>query len=488
MIGRISARRHYDKLLRYNFLKVKYIQNTGKLSVEMKKWLCLVCDLIYDEAEGWPEDGIKPGTRWEDVPDDWTCPYCGVGKEDFEMVEITSSDTPSKKVSPEQETTETQVNQALDPVVIIGAGMAAYNLAKEFRKLDTETPVKIISRDEGKLYYKPNLSCMLSQKKTPDDLIISQDLNVELTPYTEVAAINRQNKQLDLGHDVIKYGKLIFATGAGVIRAPITGDAIDLIHGVNDLLDYRKFRADLVGKSHVTIIGAGLIGCEFANDLLNSGMHVHVIDTFSHCMSNLLPEPAAKALEKELSAMGCQFYFGNKVEAVNKSGERFALTLSNGDQLETDLIISAIGLRPHTDLAHEAGLSCNRGIMVNKYLETSDPDIYALGDCAEVEGHVLMYVEPLLISAKALAKSLTGSRTAVQYGPMPVIVKTPACPVVVATPATGAQGQWVIEADKTNVKALLKSPDGEILAFALTGNYTKEYKTLRESLPDILND
>lgn len=445
----------------------------------MKKWRCLVCDLVYDEAEGWPDDGIKAGTRWEDVPDDWLCPYCGVGKEDFEMVEIKSSGTaPEQAITPPVNT-----DPAKDPIVIIGAGMAAYNLAKQVRKHDVTTPIKIISRDDGKLYYKPSLSCMLTNKKTPDDLIMPMELSVDLLPFTEVTDIDRKTKQVVMGQESLTYGKLVFATGAGAIRPPLKGDGVDLIHTVNDLLDYRNFRAGLVGKSHVVIIGAGLIGCEFANDLLKGGMQVDVIDLSSQCMTTLLPSGAAEALERGLTDIGCRFHFENKVEEISKSGDRFTVSLSNGTTLETDLVISAVGLKPHTELADKSGLEFNRGIMVNEYLETADPDIYALGDCAEVKGQVLMYVDPLLACAKALGETLGGSRRSVRYGPMPVIVKTPACPVAVAPPAADAPGEWFIDADKNNIKAVFKSPDGEILGFALTGSYAADAKKCSQIYP-----
>src|SRR5512139_3879379 len=98
----------------------------------MARWECIVCGWVYDEAKGWPDDGIAAGTRWEDVPGDWLCPDCGVGKEDFELID----DTPLPAVPHHQEADTVSLKH---PVIIIGTGLAGYNLAREFRKLDSDT-------------------------------------------------------------------------------------------------------------------------------------------------------------------------------------------------------------------------------------------------------------------------------------------------------------------------------------------------------------
>ncbi len=450
----------------------------------MKKWVCLVCGWTYDEAMGWPEDGIAPGTRWEDIPEDWVCPECGVGKEDFEMVEVRTPAAAAAAPAPEA---------AVDPVVIIGSGLAAYNLAKEFRKLDATTPLMMISRDDGSHYYKPNLSAGLTHDKTPDDLVmgyhqqVAAELSLTLKSFTEVTAMDTAAKTIHMGPVRQRYSRLVLATGAGVIRPPLAGDGAPLMHSVNDLLDYRAYRGDLVGASKVVIIGAGLIGCEFTNDLLNFGLEVEVVDTFDHCMPALLPEVAARAVERALIDKGATFHFGARVASVHKTGGGFTVDLEGGENLEGDIVVSAVGLRAHTALAERAGLTVGRGVTVNRYLETSAADIFALGDCADVEGHLLMYVEPLLQSARALAKTLIGDRTAVEYRVMPVTVKTPACPVVVAPPPQGAIGEWDIQARDNDVAALFRDAAGEVIGFALTGQAVAQKKQLEKTLPLLMS-
>tara|TARA_R110002073_G_scaffold314324_1_gene486545 strand:+ start:2444 stop:3814 length:1371 start_codon:yes stop_codon:yes gene_type:complete len=454
----------------------------------MKKWICLVCGWTYDEALGDPQEGLAPGTKWEDIPDDWTCPDCGVGKEDFEMVEV-------KAPQSAPATAAAAIVSAQDPVVIIGSGLAAHNLAKEFRKHDTTTPVVMITRDDGSLYYKPNLSSGLTTGKNPDDLVmastkkIETDLALTLKAFTTVRTIDPAAKTVTAGGETIAYSKLVLATGAGVIRPPFAGDATDQLLHVNDLLDYRIYRQALASAEKIVIIGGGLIGCEFTNDLLNHGKQVTVIDAFGHCMPNLLPEEAGRALERALTEKGARFEFNRKVTAISKSGDKstngFQVQLDQGDPLSADLVLSAVGLRPHVALAERTGLTTQRGITVNRHLETSTPDIYALGDCAEVDGLNLMYVEPLLLAAKALARTLTGEKTAVTSTVMPVIVKTPTCPVVVAPPPAHISGAWDIQVKGNDVKALYRDEAGEVVGYALTGEATKNRKEWDRTLPSL---
>jgi len=148
--------------------------------------------------------------------------------------------------------------------------------------------------------------------------------------------------------------------------------------------------------------------------------------------------------------------------------------------------VSAVGLRPRTELAAEAGLQVARGIVVDRLLQTSQPHIYALGDCAEVEGLSLLYVMPLMSGVRALARTLTGTPTMVSYGAMPVTVKTPVCPLVVSPPAVGAEGHWAVEGQGADVRARYLAPSGQLLGYALTGAATQERMALNRQLPPVL--
>ena len=457
----------------------------------MARWECIVCGLIYDEKEGWPEDGIAPGTKWEDVPDDWTCPDCGVGKEDFEL--IPGSDEGDGAEESEESAASGDVDAR--SVVVIGSGLAGYGLVRELRRKDEAVSITVLTSDGGEGYSKPMISTGYTKDLSADKLAaqsaeeLAEQLNVTVRTRTRVASIDTQTQMVQLeGGEALPYSELVLALGAELIRPPIGGDAAGDVLGVNDLDDYRRFQDLLAAKGakKVAIIGAGLIGCEFTNDLLNGGFTVEAVDPMGWCLPTLLPEQSGRAVQAALEEKGATFHFGPLATEVNSAGDGYAVTLNNGDTIEADAVLCAVGVRPRTTLASDAGIEVNRGIVTDRQLRTNAPNVYAMGDCAEVAGHVLVYVAPLMAAARALAATLAGETTDVSYPAMPVAIKTPACPVVVSPPAKDAEGEWHFEGDAPDIKALFRSGVGELLGFALTGQAVKERMALTKELPAIL--
>ena len=364
------------------------------------------------------------------------------------------------------------------PVVIIGSGMAAYSLARELRKLDKETALLIVTADDGSAYSKPMLSNALTKEKTVQQLVtataeqMAQQLDAEIRTFTRVSAIDGVAHTLSIGTEVIRYSKLVLALGAEPFRPPIGGD-VDAILSVNDLADYDRFRSQIEGKEQIAIIGGGLIGCEFANDLANAGFQVSVIDRNPQPLSHLMPEVIGQQLNLALQRWGGEWHSQDEVRRVARVDDGFELLLQSGFKVRADVVLSAIGLCSRTQLAAQAGLAVNRGIVVDSYLQSSAEDIYALGDCAEVEGAVLPFVMPLMHGARALAKTLAGVPTAVEYPAMPVALKTPAYPVSVLPPAPGVEGEWQIEQTADAIKALYQDRNGELHGFALGGTAVK---------------
>lgn len=455
----------------------------------MAQWECIVCGLIYDEKEGWPEDGIAPGTKWADVPDDWTCPDCGVGKDDFELIPGTDDDAEA------EESAETSGNTDSDHIVVIGSGLAAYSFANAAKKLDSDIEITLITRDGGENYSKPMISTGFTKQFEADQLAtqsaekMAEQLGIRVRTRTSVASLDTHSKQVVLdGGERVDYGNLVLTLGAELIRPPMGGDAADEVMGVNDLDDYRRFRETLATKDakKVAVIGAGLIGCEFTNDLLNGGYTVEAVDPMDYCLPTLLPETAGRAVQAALEAKGATFHFGPLATDVNRRGDGYVVSLNNGEEIEADAVLSAVGVRPRTQLAIDAGIDCGRGIKTDRQLKTNIDNVYAIGDCAEVDGHVLVYVAPLMAAARALAATLTGTPTDVAYPAMPVTIKTPACPVCVSPVGRDTEGLWEISGEAPDIKALFHNPAGELLGFALTGQAVKERMPLTKQLPDIL--
>ena len=380
----------------------------------------------------------------------------------------------------------------MNPIIILGSGLAGYNVAKELRKLDKETPLTVITADSGSFYSKPMLSNALAGTTPPAAIALNSpeqmatQLNATVRAKTRATSVDAAAHTIHIGEETLSYSKLVLALGADQMRLPIAGDAADAIITVNDLDDYGRFHLLLDGLKRVAIIGAGLIGSEFANDLAVGGHHAEVIDIAALPLGRLLPPQGGEMVRERLKALGVVWHFGTGTKSVNHDGGALKVTLDNGTVISADIVLSAVGLKPRTQLAQAAGLKVNRGIVVNRQLQTSDADIYALGDCMEIEGLVMPYVMPIMHAARALGATLGGKPTPVSFPAMPVMVKTPACPTIVSPPAPGSAGEWQVEASADGVKSLFVDASGKLLGFALNGAATAERAKLVPQLPPVL--
>jgi len=376
----------------------------------------------------------------------------------------------------------------MHPITIVGSGLAGYTLLKEIRKRDMETPVTLVTADDGAFYSKPNLSNALATGRTAAALAsasaekMAADQNATVLTHTRVTAIDTQGQRIRTDSGELEYGKLVLALGADPFAHGLSGSGAASVMAVNDLTDYAVFRGAIEGKRRIAVLGGGLIGCEFANDLVHAGYAVDVVHLGEWPLERLLPVEAGQRLADSLAALGVTWHFGRTGKSVDATATGYQLTLDNGDSLEADAVLSAIGLKPRTLLAQVAGITVGRGIQTNGLLETGAADVYAMGDCAEVEGLNLPYVQPLMVQARALAATLTGTPTPVVYAPMPVMVKTPAHPVAVLPPRIGAAGSWKVECFDGGICALHLDATGRMQGFALTGSETSRRNALAKEL------
>jgi len=380
------------------------------------------------------------------------------------------------------------------PIVIIGSGMAGYAVAREFRKLNADAPLLMITHDDGTSYSKPLLSTGFGKGKTPDDLAMasavemSEQLNMSIQTKTFVERIDTDAQTIQADGITTQYDKLVLATGASPNVLPFVSEqnGTSRICSINNLDDYRRFRSLSATAKRVAIIGTGLIGCEFANDLLQDDYQVDLIGPTGQVLDTLLPSQAATCVSNALKEAGVTLHTGKSVTHISEGEDGVALTLDDNETLQADIVISAIGLKPNLTLAKDAGLNTNKGIVCDRSLQCSAPNVFTIGDCAEVDGHVLLYVLPLMACARALAKTLNGETTDVHYGVMPVAVKTTVCPVVVQPPLV-MDGTWEVESDGTHSTSLYKNSAGELLGFALTGDATKQKQALSKLVSGIHN-
>jgi rubredoxin-NAD+ reductase len=223
----------------------------------------------------------------------------------------------------------------------------------------------------------------------------------------------------------------------------------------------------------VAIIGAGLIGCEFAEDLVAGGHSVTLIDPNARPLAALAAPALSDALAQTwASSHPIAFKSGVVAERVERNGDKLVLTLSDASRVQVDLVLSAVGLRPSVALAQQAGLVTGRGIVVDEYGQTSAPGIYALGDCAEYTSGatrvVMPYVAPMLAAARALAATLAGTPTRIALKPEAIIVKTPSCKLALLPPPVGTRGAWHSETSAERTVARFVDEAGLVRGFGLS--------------------
>ncbi len=374
------------------------------------------------------------------------------------------------------------------PIIIIGSGLAAYMLAKELRKLDAHQKLILVTAQDGRFYSKPLLSTALAQQKSPEVLAVSsaaemeQELQTVILTHTTVERIDPEKKVILLENgESLAYSQLVLACGAELLHAPLKGDAVQQVLSVNHLEDYALFRAKILHKKKIAILGSGLVGCEFANDLCHAGYEVNVISPEERPLQRLIPAEISEVLRVAFTQAGIQWQLNRFVTEVNAVGDAYQLKLSDETVMRVDGVLSAVGLKPNLHLAKSAGLITRNGIVVDQALRTSIPNIYALGDCAEVMGQVCLYVAPLLHCARVLAKVLLGEGAAVQYPIMPIVIKTPLCPIAVQLPPAGVEPEWKFSGSGGDRKALAYERE-KLIGFALSGSCVKERVALAKEM------
>lgn len=360
------------------------------------------------------------------------------------------------------------------PIIILGSGHAGYSVAREFRKHDTETPLLIITEQNGDFYSKPKLSAALAQSQNPDSLVMTpqakmaETLNATILAHTTVTKIDPDRRCVYTETQSYDYRDLILALGANPLQLPWAEHAM----AVNHLSDYALFREKLAGVKRIAIVGAGLVGCEFSNDLHQAGFEIDLITLADRALDQLMPEAVGKHAISAFEKAGICCHLNTAVNNITEDKQGYTLRCQDGKTLQADLVLSAVGLKPNIALAKDAGIATQRGIVVNERLETSHPHIYALGDCAEHFDQVRMYIRPTTICAAALALTLTGNPTPVVYPAMPINLKTPYFPMTLCNPLP--KGTWSFEQDGDNTRALCHDDNETLQGYALTGEYTKE--------------
>lgn len=371
-------------------------------------------------------------------------------------------------------------------IVIVGSGFAARQLVKNIRKQDASIKLTLIAADSIDEYNKPDLSHVVSRGQTAADLTLqtagefAEQYNLNLFPQTWVTHIDAEAHVVKSQHHEWQYDKLVLATGAAAIVPPVPGKEFMLT--LNSQQEFGAAQSTLRDAQRVLIIGGGLIGSELAMDFCRAGKAVTVVDNSASVLASLMPPEVSSRLQHRLTDMGIHLLLKTQLQSLEKTATGIRASFDRDRHVEVDAVVAATGLRPETALARMAGLEINRGVKVDSTLRTSHPDIYALGDCAEINGTVMPFLQPILLSAMCLAKNILGQPGELKLPNMLVKVKTPDLPLHLAGETRRQDLNWTIETRADGMLAQGYDESQQLRAFVVSEERMKEAFGLLKSL------
>ena len=300
-----------------------------------------------------------------------------------------------------------------EKLVLIGNGMAGVRTLEELLKLDPEMyDITVFGEEPYGNYNRILLSPVLAGEKTIDDIMLNdlqwyEDNGITLHSNEKVVEIDRRARKLitDTGREE-SYDRLLLATGSHPIILPVPGNDLNGVISFRDIKDVDAMLAAAKNHKHAVVIGGGLLGLEAANGLKLQGMHVSVVHLMETLMERQMDPVSGGMLKQSLEERGLNFLMGASTEAVLGDGQVKGVRFKGGLEVAADLVVMAVGIRPNTDLAKDAGLHCERGVVVNDTLQTFDPRIYAVGECVQHRGQTYGLVAPLFEQAKVAANHL----------------------------------------------------------------------------------
>ncbi|HHY92232.1 MAG TPA: NAD(P)/FAD-dependent oxidoreductase [Firmicutes bacterium] len=306
----------------------------------------------------------------------------------------------------------------MDPVVIIGFGGAAVAAAEAFRAADQTTPIIIVSAEPHYAYYRLRLSHLLGESPNVTDLLIHPPewyaaRNVEVLLGRRAESLDVAGRTVRLsGGETLRFRRLLLAQGSSAFVPPLPGAdlpgvfTLRTVTDVNALYAYSRTRQDAV------VIGGGVLGLEAAWALAQKGKHVHVVEVAPYLLPKQLDERAAALLQAQGEKAGLTFHLASEVSALAREDGLLTVSLKGKPPIRTEFVLFSIGVRPNVALAREAGLSVNRGVVVDEYMRTSAEDIYAAGDVAEYKGQVYGIWPVAKEQGKTAGLNLAGVATA----------------------------------------------------------------------------
>jgi nitrite reductase (NADH) large subunit len=305
-------------------------------------------------------------------------------------------------------------------LLVIGNGMAGMRTVEELLKKEAgrRYHITVFGAEPHVNYNRIMLSSVLAGEKNVDEIVINsrewyEANRIELITGDPVTGIDRAAKTVISASGLeVAYDKLLIATGSKPVRPPIPGLNLPGVCAFRDIADVDTMLEAARTKRHAVVIGGGLLGLEAAWGLKQRGMSVALVHLMPTLMERQLDAAAGRLLERDLDRRGIAFFTSGQTDEIIGSDRVEGVRLADGRTVPADLVVLAIGIRPNIDLAKQAGLVTNRGIEVNDDMRTSDPDVFAVGECVEHRGQVFGLVAPIWDQAKVCAAQLADDASA----------------------------------------------------------------------------
>ncbi|AKJ50148.1 nitrite reductase large subunit NirB [Staphylococcus aureus] len=307
---------------------------------------------------------------------------------------------------------------AKQKLVMIGNGMAGIRTIEEILERANDLyDITVIGKEPYPNYNRIMLSNILQNKMTVEETIMNpyewyEEHGIELITNDPVIEVDRANQSVTTANGIeVSYDKLIFATGSKAFVIPVPGSTLPSVIGWRTIDDTEQMMNIAKTKKKAIVIGGGLLGLECARGLLDQGMEVTVLHLAEWLMEMQLDRKAGNMLQADLEKQGMKFEMQANTTEILGEDDVEGVKLADGREIPADLVVMAVGIRPYTEVAKESGLDVNRGIVVNDVMQTSDSNVYAVGECAEHNGKVYGLVAPLYEQGKVLADHLTNKET-----------------------------------------------------------------------------
>jgi nitrite reductase [NAD(P)H] large subunit len=366
-----------------------------------------------------------------------------------------------------------------EPLVIVGNGMAAARLVDELVKISLgRYAIAVIGEEPRLAYNRVLLSSVLAGETASHDIELKpaswwRDRGVTLKYGCRVTEIDIGRRELKIaGDESIEFSRLVLATGSSPLRLNLPGVDLAGVYTFRDSRDVDLLLTLAARKRPVVVIGGGLLGLEAAYGLAKAGTPVKLLHLMDRLMERQLDAPAADLLKTLVERKGIKVLLKADTARIYGSTRVEGVELADGRKIEADAVVFAAGIRPNTALAQEAGIAVNRGVMVDDCLQTSAPDIYALGECAEHRGICYGLVEPAYEQARVLARRLAGQNASYTGSVVATNLKVSGVSVFSAGDFLGADGSEAImlsDLRRGTYKKLVIA-DGRLIGAVLVGD------------------